>query len=214
MLYGIAEGVVALDPQRRVTLVNDGRPPTARPARDCVGTSLPELAIEGRLRDVLAGSTTVTDARDAVVVRRGRVLVMNRMAVLKDGRSTRLGDHAARPHRAGSSSSGSSASFRSTRPTLLRAQAHEFANQLHTISGLIQIGEYDEVVTYVRALQPAPRVARPDRRPAASATPPVAALLMAKSAVAAERRVELAGRSDAPRCDRLDPRARPPTSPR
>ena len=35
--------------------------------------------------------------------------------------------------------------FRGT-TDLLRAQAHEFANQLHTISGLIQIGEYDEVV--------------------------------------------------------------------
>ena len=35
---------------------------------------------------------------------------------------------------------------------MLRAQAHEFANQLHTISGLIQIGEYDEVVRYVDAL--------------------------------------------------------------
>ena len=36
-------------------------------------------------------------------------------------------------------------SFRST-AHVLRAQAHEFANQLHTISGLIQIGSWDEVV--------------------------------------------------------------------
>ena len=27
----------------------------------------------------------------------------------------------------------------------LRAQTHEFSNQLHTISGLVQLGEYDEV---------------------------------------------------------------------
>ena len=31
----------------------------------------------------------------------------------------------------------------------LRAQTHEFANQLHTISGLLQLQEYDEVVRFV-----------------------------------------------------------------
>ena len=34
----------------------------------------------------------------------------------------------------------------------LRAHIHEFDNQLHTISGLIQLGEYDEVVGYVEGL--------------------------------------------------------------
>ena len=55
MLYGLAEGVVALDPQLRVTLVNDvGRRLLDLP-EDAVGKSLRELGIEGRLRDVLAG---------------------------------------------------------------------------------------------------------------------------------------------------------------
>jgi sensor histidine kinase regulating citrate/malate metabolism len=31
----------------------------------------------------------------------------------------------------------------------LRAQTHEFDNQLHTISGLVQLGEFDEVRTLV-----------------------------------------------------------------
>ena len=88
--------------------------------------------------------------RDQVVLRRGRVLVMNRMEVSKDGRPlgsvTTLRDRtelADLEREIGS--------FRST-TELLRAQAHEFANQLHTISGLIQLGEYDEVVGYVDAV--------------------------------------------------------------
>ncbi|MEU4292046.1 ATP-binding protein [Kribbella sp. NPDC026596] len=185
MLYGLAEGVVALDPHLRVTLVNDvGRRLLDLP-ENAVGKSLQELGIEGRLRDVLAGDD---DARDAVVVRRGRVLVMNRMDVLKDGRSlgsvTTLRDRTelAQLER-------ELGSFRSS-AELLRAQTHEFANQLHTISGLIQIGEYDEVVTYVGALN---RYRESldltvTRRVHDTA---VAALLMAKSSVAAERRVEL-----------------------
>ena len=35
----------------------------------------------------------------------------------------------------------------------LRAQAHEFSNRMHVVSGLIELGEYDEV----RALRPADR---------------------------------------------------------
>jgi sensor histidine kinase regulating citrate/malate metabolism len=185
MLYGLAEGVVALDPHLRVTLVNDvGRRLLDLPST-AVGKSLRELGVEGRLREVLAGED---EARDAVVVRRGRVLVMNRMEVLKDGRSlgsvTTLRDRTelAQLER-------ELGSFRSS-AELLRAQTHEFANQLHTISGLIQIGEYDEVVTYVGALNRyRESLDLTVTRRVHDTT--VAALLMAKSSLAAERRVEL-----------------------
>ncbi|WP_328876454.1 ATP-binding protein [Streptomyces sp. NBC_00287] len=199
MLYGIAEGVVALDPQHRLTLVNAmGRGLLDLP-EDCVGQSLAQLGIEGRLRDVLAG--TADDRPDQVVVRHGRVLVMNRMTVTKDGRAlgsvTTLRDRTefARLER-------EIGSFRSS-TELLRAQAHEFANQLHTISGLIQIGEQDEVVHYIRALSRHRQslditLSRRVRDTA------VAALLMAKASLAAERRVALRI-SDDTALDRLTP---------
>ncbi|MFD7436272.1 ATP-binding protein [Streptomyces sp. NPDC059861] len=202
MLYGIAEGVVALDPQHRLTLVNEvGRRLLDLPG-DCVGRSLADLGVEGRLRDVLAGDRDgAADERDQVVVRHGRVLVMNRMAVRKDGRPlgsvTTLRDRTelARLER-------EIGSFRSS-SELLRAQAHEFANQLHTISGLIQIGEQEEVVRYIRALN--------QRRQSLDVTlsrrvrdTAVAALLMAKSSQAAERKVHLRI-SDDTALDRLAP---------
>jgi two-component system, CitB family, sensor kinase len=187
MLYGIAEGVIALDPQGRITLVNDvGRRLLDLPEHS-VGMSLADLRIEGRLYDVLSGAQDGAE-HDQVVVRRGRVLVMNRMTVSKDGRTlgsvTTLRDRTAlaRLER-------ELGSFRSS-TELLRAQAHEFANQLHTISGLIQIGEYDEVVRYVDTLS--------RHRESLDLTltsrvhdTAVSALLMAKSSQAAEQRVEL-----------------------
>lgn len=202
MLYGIAEGVVALDPQHRVTLVNDmGRRLLDLP-EDCVGRNLAELGIEGRLLDVLAGARKESrDPKDEVVVRHGRVLVMNRMTVVKDGRPlgsvTTLRDRTelARLER-------EIGSFRGT-SELLRAQTHEFANQLHTISGLIQIGEQEEVVRYIRALNQRRQsldmsIGRRVRDTA------VAALLMAKASQVAERKVALR-LSDRTALDRLTP---------
>ncbi|MFD9119213.1 ATP-binding protein [Streptomyces bottropensis] len=233
MLYGIAEGVIALDPQHRLTLANDmGRRLLDLP-EDCVGKSLADLGVEGRLRDVLVGAQEAgaggreggtsaggdepgareggaqgrgdgdapADRRDEVVVRRGRVLVMNRMTVTKDGRHlgsvTTLRDRTelARLER-------EIGSFRSS-AELLRAQAHEFANQLHTISGLIQIGEQDEVVHYIRALSRHRHSldVTLSRRVRDTA---VAALLMAKTSLAAERRVILRV-SESTALDRLAP---------
>ncbi len=189
MLYGIAEGVIALDPQQRLTLVNEvGRQLLDLPD-ECVGRTLDELGIDGRLHDVLTGTRPEADhGPDEVVIRHGRVLVMNRMTVTKNdrllGSVTTLRDRTelARLER-------EIGSFRST-SELLRAQTHEFANQLHTISGLIQIGEQDEVVHYVRALT--------RRRQSLDMTigrrvhdPAVAALLMAKDSLAAERKITL-----------------------
>ncbi|MFE8012413.1 sensor histidine kinase [Streptomyces antibioticus] len=200
MLFGLAEGVVALDPQLRLTLVNEvGRALLDLPA-DCVGSSLADLGIEGRLHDVLAGGTG-GERRDEVVLRRGRVLVMNRMDVTKDGR--RLGSVTTLRDRTELAQlERELGSFRSS-TELLRAQAHEFSNQLHTISGLIQIGEHDEVVRYVRALR--------RHRDSLDLTltsrvrdRAVAALLMAKSALAAERKVRLRI-SERTALDKLDP---------
>src|SRR5689334_17216008 len=191
MLFGLAEGVVALDTNERITLVNNVAHRLLDLPEHAVGMRLDDLPIGPRLRDVLRG---VTDdgadgvQRDQVVLRRGRVLVMNRMQVSKDGRPlgsvTTLRDRtelADLEREIGS--------FRST-TELLRAQAHEFANQLHTISGLIQLGEYDEVVGYVDAVsehraQLDLTVSRRIRDTA------VTALVMAKAAQATERRVEL-----------------------
>ena len=212
MLYGIAEGVIALDPDQRVTLANDVARRLLDLPEHSVGLRLSDLRIGGRLRDVLSGvpddrradvdpdrgADVDSDrpdrlgggeaARDQVVIRRGRVLVMNRMRVTKDGRDlgsvTTLRDRTelANLER-------EIGSFRST-TQLLRAQTHEFANQLHTIRGLIQIGDYDGVVSFVDAVS--------ERRHSLDLSvnsrvrdPAVGALLMAKASLAAERRVDL-----------------------
>jgi len=85
----------------------------------------------------------------------------------------------------------------------LRAQTHEFDNQLHIISGLVQMGEYDEVREYLATLT--------RKRAAFDASiterlhdPALAALLVAKSSLATESSVALA-LVDTSHCPKLEP---------
>ena len=72
----------------------------------------------------------------------------------------------------------------------LRAQTHEFANQLHTISGLAQLGAYDDVTTFVGTLTRR-RAEISESITAHIGDPAVAALLIAKTSLAAETGVRL-----------------------
>ena len=138
-----------LDPNDRVTMVNPLASRLLALSDDAVGQSLAELGIDGRLRDVLTGRESGVE-QDAVVISFGRVLVLNRMPVTHDGRQ--LGSVTTLRDRTQLAELESEiGAFRGT-TDLLRAQTHEFMNQLHTISGLIQIGDYEEVVSYVDAL--------------------------------------------------------------
>ena len=72
----------------------------------------------------------------------------------------------------------------------LRAQAHEFVNRLHTIAGLVELGEHDEVVRYItRTSELHESLDREVTR--AVRDPALAALLIAKASLAAEQGVAL-----------------------
>lgn len=190
MLHDIKEGVIGTDTADRVMLVNDeavrllGLPP------ETVGRSLRVLRLGPPLLDVLTGRVS---GADRVVRRDGRVIVLNRMPVRVRGRAvgwvTTLRDRteltALRRELDVS---------RHTTDTL-RAQAHEFTNRLHTIAGLVELGEYDEVVRYVtRASQIQETLTRDVT--SLIAEPSLAALLIAKASLAAEQGVTLRIASD------------------
>src|SRR5688500_13460265 len=72
----------------------------------------------------------------------------------------------------------------------LRAQAHEFSNRLHTIAGLIELGEADEAVRFVHRISSS-RSELIGAVTGAVLDPSVAALLIAKASQAAELGVDL-----------------------
>ena len=184
-LHGIKEGMVAVDLSGTVTLANDVARALLRLPHDAVGRAVGSLGLAPDLAALLAQEGTGTDVPVAVGE---RVLVLNRMPIRSRDRLigwvTTLRDRTELLRLQGELDAVSDLT------QTLRAQAHEFSNRLHTISGLIEIGEYDEVVGYVD------RIGRRDAQLAQDVTsriadPAVAALLVAKTSLADERGVRL-----------------------
>ncbi|GGF57474.1 ATPase [Marmoricola endophyticus] len=185
LLHSIREGVVALDGDRRVTTLNDAARETLQIAGDPLGRRVDELGLDPRVVDLLVGAEEV---RDAVAVVGDRVVVLNRRTPSAGGRGvgtvTTLRDRTELVALQGQLSSNLSIT------DTLRAQTHEFSNQLHTISGLLQLGEYDELGALVGALTRR-RAAITDQVTERVRDPGVAALLVAKWSASAERGVRL-----------------------
>jgi sensor histidine kinase regulating citrate/malate metabolism len=190
LLHGIKEGVVGLDPQHRITLANDHARDLLALPEDCVGRAVWELHLNERIQDVLTGRAS---GADQLVLRRGEVLTMNRMPISVHG--TRVGSVVTLRDRTELLTLQHELDANQRSADTLRAQAHEFSNQLHTISGLIELGEYDEVRRYVSRVG-STQVRWRDEVASRVADPAVAALLIAKSSLAAERRVGLRLSSD------------------
>lgn len=184
-LHGIKEGVIAIGPKGRVTTINDeARRLLGLGFVENVGT-LEDLAPDGRLRDVLAGDI---GGQDEVVLTDDFCLVVNRMPVSLAGR----------PHgavitlRDRTEMSGLLRELDSVQrlTDALRAQHHDFANHLHTVAGLIELGENEEALRYLVELGAADASFSESLRSRIS-SPVIVGLLVGKAAVASERGIAL-----------------------
>ncbi|WP_159942425.1 MULTISPECIES: ATP-binding protein [unclassified Nocardiopsis] len=185
MLHGIKEGVLGLDADHRVTLVNDTAVRLLGLPTDSVGATLADLGVGGELRDVLLGTVR---GRDTVVALGDRLVALNRMPLETGGRPA--GSVTTMRDRTDLVELQHELDTSQTTTETLRAQAHEFSNRLHVISGLLELREYDEAAKYVsqvggaRAQLSADVTARVE-------DPSLAALLIAKTSLAEEQRTHL-----------------------
>lgn len=181
MLHGIREGVVALDRGGRIRLLNDEARRLLGIGDEALGRTPDEALGAGRTTDVLAGRVTGTDL---LTVGGQRVLVANRMPTGDGGAVATLRDRTELEQLG--------RELDSTRGLIdaLRAQDHEHANRMHTLLGLLELEMYDDAVEFVG------EVVGDHRATAEQITeriqdPLLAALLVGKATVAAERGVAL-----------------------
>ncbi|QKW09630.1 sensor histidine kinase [Streptomyces sp. NA04227] len=193
MLHGIREGVVALDAQGRVRLLNDEAQRLLGIDSDAVGRPLDDLLGPGRTTDVLTGRVT---GADLLTVRGPRVLVANRMPTEDGGAVATLRDRTEVEELG--------RELDSTRGLIdaLRAQDHEHANRMHTLLGLLELGLHDEAAEFVSEITGAHRVTA-EQLAEMVHDPLLSALLVGKATVAAERGVDFSVTADPALPDRL-----------
>jgi two-component system, CitB family, sensor kinase len=180
LLHSIREGVVAVNNEGDITLLNDSAQELLDVTGAAVGRRVDSVGLDRAVVEFLLSGE---DGRDVVIATRTRVLALNRQAATSQGQ--RIGTVTTmRDSTELAALQGQLSSHKSVTDTL-RAQTHEFANQLHTISGLVQLGEYDSVRDLVGALTRR-RAEISDAVTQRISDPAVAALLIAKTTLAAE----------------------------
>jgi sensor histidine kinase regulating citrate/malate metabolism len=183
-LHAVREGLLMLDGQYRVALINDGGRELLGVFEEVVGCSVADLGLPAPLTGALLSSEPRVDE---VHLTANRVLVVNTSPV--SGGERRGTVVTLRDVTELQSLMGELDSERGFTQAL-RSQAHEAANRLHTVVSLIELGRADEAVDFATAeLELAQALT--DQVVAAVSEPVLAALLLGKTAQANERGVEL-----------------------
>ena len=184
MLHGIREGVLAVDARGRVALANDealrllglDADPTGRPAREVLDPALLPFLAEDRV------------VVDELVLAHERTLLANRTTATVGGK--RIADLLTLRDRTELFTALRELDGQRSLTDTLRAQAHEFSNHLHVLQGLIELGRREDAVRFIERIGGGGRLldgtALGEVQDAA-----VAALLVAKAAVARERQVRV-----------------------
>ena len=191
VLHSISEGLVVVENERAV-LIND----EARRLLDVSDDvpidmrSLPAFLADGdgRSADESADRSAEPSVKDEVRLTKDRVLVVNRAPVAVGQRMA--ADVVTIRDRTELQGALGELDSMKVFAESLRSQAHESANRLHTIVALVEMGRGDEAVRFATTqLELSQRLV--DRLTAAVQEPALVALLLGKSAQAAERGISL-----------------------
>ncbi|MFE0326650.1 ATP-binding protein [Streptomyces sp. NPDC058960] len=201
-LHAVREGLLMLDGQFRVALINDGGRELLGVSGEVVGRSVAELGLPAPLTGALLSSEPRVDE---VHLTATRVLVVNTSPVSGgERRGTVVTLRDVTELQALTGELNSERGFTQA----LRSQAHEAANRLHTVVSLIELGRAEEAVDFATAeLELAQALT--DQVVAAVNEPVLAALLLGKAAQANERGVELVVSEDSSIDDGLLPPSLP-----
>lgn len=185
VLHSIREGLVVTGRDGRIGLVNDEARRLLDLDGDVAGQHVDDLPIGDSVRQLLRDGRP---AEDELHLTEARVLVINQLpsewAGRRYGTVTTLRDRTELEALTGELDT--TKAFAES----LRSQAHETANRLHTMIVLIETGRGEEAVRYATSeLELSQRLA--DRIMSEVDEPVLAALLLGKTAQAAERGITL-----------------------
>jgi two-component system CitB family sensor kinase len=185
VLHAIREGVVVVGRDDRLRLANAEARRLLGLADDAVGRPVEDVVDDAPLVEALRGGSPPGEGLHVVG---GRVLVTGQRAAMRDGKRlatvTTLRDR--------TELEGLVRELATVRglADALRAQAHESANELHTVVGLVELGRYDDAIAFASRRIGATQD-EVDLVQQRIGDPALAALLLAKAAASRERGVHL-----------------------
>lgn len=148
LLQSVREGIIAVDAHGRITLVNDVAKDYLECGDEVVGVDIAHVLQNTRLLEVLRtgrpeydqeqliGTTRVMTNRVPMIV---KDKIIGAVATFRDrSEVARMAEELIGVRRY---------------IEAMRVQSHEFSNKLHTISGLLQLGSYQEAVEYIHSTQ-------------------------------------------------------------
>ncbi|MBO8138307.1 MAG: sensor histidine kinase [Desulfotomaculum sp.] len=143
-LESVREGIIAIDKDCRVTVVNQSAKKFFNPDVNLIGESIHKVLPESRLPIVMENRQAEFDQPMMI---NNKAIITNRIPMIVNGEVV-----------------GALATFRDLTDVnnlaeeltgvkkivnALRAKTHEFMNKMHVVSGLIQLGDYEEAQKYI-----------------------------------------------------------------
>lgn len=147
ILQAVREGIVAVDGEGRLTVINDEASAILGLPADAVGRPMGEV-LPARLTEILASGEAIFD-REIIV--NDRVVVVNQMPLRHRGQP--MGAVASFRDRTELQQLAGELTAVRRYSDALRAQAHEFRNRLHAVAGLIELGALDEALELIMRVQ-------------------------------------------------------------
>jgi two-component system CitB family sensor kinase len=186
MLQALHEGVLAVDEHGVVTLFNDEAAMMLDLTSDSAGQSLDERTDLAELLQLSEGSGSRVDV--PLQIGTQTLLVTTAPITIRNKRQGAVFTFRDRTELQGLVSELESAQGL---VDALRAQAHEHSNDLHTISGLIELGRHDDVLSVVKHHSESERALADLYGNRSRGDSLIVASLLAKTAVASERNIRL-----------------------
>ncbi len=145
-LQSVREGIIAINPLGEITTFNKAALEIFQltDSGSIAGHNIQEILPDSRLLKVIDSGEPVLDQEDIVA---GHRVIVNRIPLIQNGHvigavsSFRLKDEL--------DQLADQLSRMQIYADTLRSQAHEYSNKLHTISGLIQVGAYDQAIELI-----------------------------------------------------------------
>lgn len=146
VLLSIKEGIIAVDHTGRITMMNHSAQQILDLKEDCTNKKIEEVFSNTKMYEVLKSGKT---DRDDEIILRDKVVIVNRTPVIENGQVV-----------GGVSTFRDKTEIKKMLNTLsevrrysedLRAQTHEYTNKLYVLSGLLQLGHYQEAIKLIQA---------------------------------------------------------------